>query len=296
MLKQLYKDTGNASVLPSNMQKYVTIDGDKKDLSAQEYVDAQKKAGSTKYDMLSQLIADKDFAKLSSEQKAKVVGYVYEYGNVKGKQKVSDYTTDTTWYKKMEEAEKQGVSVPDYLIAKNFYSNLEKKENRSTNLQMLDQLIADKGTNAKQDVVLLEKVANVDMEKYKSATKNHSEMLELYEVVANEDKKEDDLKALKDKGYSAAEALAKYNVADGTKKYENGEFKFGNSTKQKAKAEKLKAKGYDPKIIAKAANAVTSLGKYGTSKSWNSYIEVLEAVGITDKKFQNAFWNIYVNG
>ena len=296
MLEQLYAKTGDHNVLPSNLQKYVNIDGENVPLSSKDYVTAQKKAGQTKYNMLSQLIADKDFQKLSAENKAEVIGYVYEYGNVEGKQAVSDYEPTKTWYKKMEDAHKQGVSVPDYLIAKNYYSGLESKDGRTVNLQMYDYLIADKGTSAKQDVILLEKVANVDMTKYKNATSKDEEILDLYSVIADDANKENDIESLVAKGYSNSEALAKYNVATGDKKYKDGEFKFGNAPKQVKKAEKLAEKGYDPETIAKAANAVTSFGKFGTKENYKTYVKMLNSVGITDEKFIKAFWNIYVNG
>ena len=296
MLKQLYADSGNASVLPSNFVKSFKVDGEELNLSSKQYVEAQKEKGQMAYDMLDQLVANKDFKKLSAEDKADIISDIYSYSTVKGKQKVSDYTTDTKWYENMEKAQKEGVSVPTYLIKRNIYTGLETKENRSKNLQMYDQLIADKGTNAKQDVAIMEYVAGVDLKKYKSATTDSEEILNLYEAVSDDIKKEEDLKTLVEKGFSNAEALAKYNVSDGTKKYADGEFKFGNATKQVKKANKLVDKGYDPETIAKAANAVTSLGKYGTNKNFKTYKNMLNAVGINDDKFINAFWNIYVNG
>lgn len=293
MLKQLYADTGESSVLPSNFAKSFKVDGENLNLSSKQYVEGQKKKGQTAYNMLDQLIANPDFKKLSSEQKADIVSDVYSYAGVKGKQKVSDYTTDTKWYENIEKAQKEGLSNADYLIARNAYNNLNGE---GKNVKMIDQLIADKGTSAKQDVAILEYVMGADLKKYRNATKDNKEILDLYTAVSDDSNKEADLDSLVKKGYSAPEALAKYNVSSGSKKYENGEFKFGNSTKQKAKAEKLAKKGYSPETIVKATNAVTSAGKYGTSKNYSTCIKMLEAVGIKDKKFQNDFYNIYFAG
>ena len=328
-----------------------------KDLSSKEYVEASKVAGQTKYDMLDQLIKREEFKNLSAEQQVKLIKDVYSFGTVKGKQEVSDYVPDDKWYSNLEKAKKEGVSPTSFLLAKNFKSNITVKEGgRSADLQMYDYLIADKKTDAKQDLVLLETAGGVDMSKYKESfsdpenilsvynlTKTEKEIggdgtqqriikqliadknttakeditfienvldvdLSNYKSVAKNDKealdfymakadssvnKEGDIAAFVKKGYSAEEALAKYNVGSGSKTYEDGKFK-GFSDKQLAKAKKVKAKGHSSSTIAKAASAVTSLGSYGTKKTYASYVKALEAVGITDKKFQQDFWNIYM--
>lgn len=223
MLKQLYADTGESSILPKNFAKSFNVDGENLNLSGKQYVDAQKKKGQTAYNMLEQLIADKDFKKLSSEQKASIVSDVYSYANVKGKQEVSNYTTDTKWYKNIEEAKsKHGISNADYLIAQNHYSNLDGDDKK---IKMLDQLVADKGTSAKQDVALMEYIAGVDMSKYKKATSEPSKQLALYKIKNDENKgKENDLeqiqKEFKEDVYGAKEIYYKsegdwsYNIDD----------------------------------------------------------------------------------
>ena len=223
MLKQLYADTGESSILPKNFAKSFNVDGENFNLSSKQYVDAQKKKGQTAYNMLDQLIADKDFKKLSSEQKASIVSDVYSYANVKGKQEVSNYTTDTKWYKNIEEAKsKHGISNADYLIAKNYYSNLDSDDKKA---KMLDQLVADKGTSAKQDVALMEYIAGVDMSKYKKATNEPSKQLALYKIKNDATKgKENDLeqiqKEFKEDVYGAREIYYKsegdwnYNIDD----------------------------------------------------------------------------------
>ena len=356
VLKQLYAETGE-SVFPTSFPKNFTVNKVDKNLSSKEYVEASKAAGKTKYDMLSQLVKNGEFKNLPAEQQVKVVKDVYSFGNVKGKQEVSDYVPTEKWYSNLEKAKEEGASPESFLLAKNFKSNIVTEEGgKSADLQMYDYLIADKKTDAKQDLVLLETAGGVDMSKYKEsssdpenilsaynlikkekeiggdgtqqriikqlianknttakenmafienvldadmsnykeATKNDKEALDFYMAKADSSvNKEGDIAAFVKKGYSAEEALAKYNVGSGSKTYEGGKFK-GFSEKQLAKANKVKAKGHSSAMVAKAASAVTSLGNYGTKKSYTSYVKALEAVGITDKKFQQDFWNIYM--
>lgn len=222
MLKQLFAGTGDSSVLPKKFAKSFEVDGENLNLSGKQYVEASKVAGQTKYDMLNQLVADEDFKKLSSEQKASIVSDVYSYANVKGKQEVSNYTTDTKWYKNIEEAKsKYGISNADYLIAKNAYSNIEGND-KTAKAKMIDQLVADKGTSAKQDVALMEYIAGVDMSKYEKATSEPSKQLALYKIKndANKNNIEQIQKEFKEDVYGAREIYYKsegdwnYNIDD----------------------------------------------------------------------------------
>ncbi len=216
--------------------------------------------------------------------------YLIPNKNLSEKEKIvaTEYLTDIN----MDKFKAFSKDPMDIINSYNMYLGEQGKE--GGHARMVSKIIADKSTTPQEDVAFIENVLGTDMSKYKAATSKASEQLDLYRAVSDSNNKEADINSLIKKGYSAPEALAKYNVSSGTKKYENGEFKFGNSTKQKEKAEKLKNKGYSPLVIVKAANAVTSLGNYGTVKNYSTFVKMLEAVGITDKKFQKDFWNIYM--
>lgn len=187
MLKQLYAETGEGSVLPTSFSKNITVDGVKKDLSSKEYVEASKVAGNTKYEMLDQLIKNGDFKKLPAEQQAKIVKDVYSFGTVKGKQEVSDYVPDDKWYGNLEKAKEEGVSPTSFLLAKNFKGNIvTEKGGKGEGLQMYDYLIADKKTNAKQDLVLLETAGGVDMSQYRESSSNPENILSAYNLIQTE--------------------------------------------------------------------------------------------------------------
>lgn len=285
MLKQLYADTGESSVLPSNFAKSFKVDGENLNLSGKQYVDAQKKKGQTAYNMLNQLIADKDFKKLSSEQKASIVSDVYSYANVKGKQEVSNYTTDTKWYKNIEEAKsKHGISNADYLIAQNHYSNLDGDDKK---IKMLDQLVADKGTSAKQDVALMEYIAGVDMSKYKKATSEPSKQLALYKIKNDENKgKENDLeqiqKEFKEDVYGAREI---YYKSEGDWSY-NIDDVIDNGKNRDKKVSVYKKFGLSEEDIVKGYNATI-----GYNKKEDLMAALTDAFG--SKKKATTFYNVY---
>ena len=216
-LKQLYANTGNASVLPTSFAKNFEIKGETKNLSSKEYVEASKTKGQTSYKMLEQLVTDPAFKNLSPEQQAKIISDVYSYSTVKGKQAVSNYTTDTKWYSNMEDAKKEAdISNATFLVAKNKYSNIETEEGgRSKDLQMLDYLIADNKTDAKQDLVLMEKVAGADLSKYKKSSDSPENILSTYDLITTERAKGGDgtqqriiKQLIADKNTSAKEDMA----------------------------------------------------------------------------------------
>ena len=283
MLKQLYADTGESSILPKNFAKSFNVDGENLNLSGKQYVDAQKKKGQTAYDMLDQLIADKDFNKLSSEQKASIVSDVYSYANVKGKQEVSNYATDTKWHKNIEEAKsKYGISNADYLIAKNAYSNIEGND-KTAKTKMLDQLVADKGTSAKQDVALMEYIAGVDMSKYKKATSEPSKQLALYKIKndANKNNIEQIQKEFKEDVYGAREI---YYKSEGDWSY-NIDDVIDNGKNRDKKVSVYKKFGLSEEDIVKGYNATI-----GYNKKEDLMAALTDAFG--SKKKATTFYNI----
>ena len=283
MLKQLYADTGESSILPKNFAKSFNVDGENLNLSGKQYVDAQKKKGQTAYNMLDQLIADKDFKKLSSEQKASIVSDVYSYANVKGKQEVSNYATDTKWHKNIEEAKsKYGIPNADYLIAKNAYSNIEGND-KTAKTKMLDQLIADKGTSAKQDVALMEYIVGVDMSKYKKATSEPSKQLALYKIKndANKNNIEQIQKEFKEDVYGAREI---YYKSEGDWSY-NIDDVIDNGKNRDKKVSVYKKFGLSEEDIVKGYNATI-----GYNKKEDLMAALTDAFG--SKKKATTFYNI----
>lgn len=84
-LRELYDKTKENSVLPSQVGKYFSVNGERKDLTPDEYVSYAKDVGSTKYTLLAQLFADPRYMALTDEQKAKAISKIYSYATAVGK-------------------------------------------------------------------------------------------------------------------------------------------------------------------------------------------------------------------
>lgn len=88
-VRRLYEATGEG--LPSAAEKSFVVNGERKYLTGEEYTEYAKVIGQTRRQVLEPLLKSKGYQKLSDADKAKAVGYAYEYAKVKGKQAVSDY-------------------------------------------------------------------------------------------------------------------------------------------------------------------------------------------------------------
>ena len=86
---RLYEATGEG--LPSAAEKSFVVNGERKYLTGEEYTEYAKVMGQTRRQVLEPLLKSKGYQKLSDADKAKAVGYAYEYAKAKGKQAVSDY-------------------------------------------------------------------------------------------------------------------------------------------------------------------------------------------------------------
>lgn len=290
LLSQLVAKTGDTSLYPDiSTTKTITVNNVKYDLSADEYESINKEKGQTQYKLVGELLKNSAFKALSSDEQAEVVKDIYEYSTASAKEGIHNYALGTGW-EKLENAKKDGLAMSDYLAIK----NTDRENNKASTI--IEVINNTKGLSDSEKITAMKYIADLNTDKYTIFTDDPEEIAIFQKAISDDEKKEGDIKQLVANGYSAAEALAKYNVASGSKKYENGEFKFGNSTAQAAKAAKLEKMGYDPETIVIAANAVTSINKseYGVTKNYTTCCKMLEAVGITDKKFQKAFWSYYV--
>lgn len=114
-LLRLYEQIGEGSVLPSRAAKYFNVDGERKDLTAQEYVKYAQVKGQTAYKVLTALTGSQAYRKMSDAEKAEAVGLVYDYANATAKTKVSAYKPEG-WIAKAVKTEKAaGVKAEQYV-------------------------------------------------------------------------------------------------------------------------------------------------------------------------------------
>ena len=91
-IQRIYDETGEGGVIPSRAPKYLTIDGERIDLTADQYVRYATKRGQLSHEIGSDMIRKSAFSGLTDEQKAKVLSEVYTYADSIAKMSVSSYT------------------------------------------------------------------------------------------------------------------------------------------------------------------------------------------------------------
>ena len=170
-LMRLYDATGE-SVFPSRAGKTITVSGERVNLTAEEYVKYAEKKGKGAYDRLTNLTKDAEYKKLTDAEKVQCVDLIYTFTDQMAKTSVSKYTPDS-WVTKAAEAEKKGISVTDFVIAKTKATQVEALKDSKGNsipyskgLLIMERLYAIPGLTSEQrrilfiDLGVSEKVAH----------------------------------------------------------------------------------------------------------------------------------------
>lgn len=170
-LMRLYDATGE-SVFPSRAGKTITVNGERVNLTADEYVKYAEKKGKGAYDRLTNLTKDAEYKKLTDAEKVQCVDLIYTFTDQMAKTSVSKYTPDS-WVTKAAEAEKKGISVTDFVIAKTKAAPVEALKDSKGNsipyskgLLIMERLYAIPGLTSEQrrilfiDLGVSEKVAH----------------------------------------------------------------------------------------------------------------------------------------
>ena len=123
-LQRLYDATGETGVLPSKAPKYLTVDGERRDLTAEEYVNYATLRGQTAYDMLTDLTGSSVYRKMSDKDKVKAVGEIYSYAADLAKQDLLGGETKGTT-QKAANADSYGISSAEYAALKTQTAGIE---------------------------------------------------------------------------------------------------------------------------------------------------------------------------
>lgn len=316
MLDQLDAKT-DKNVFPPDYPKQITVQrevggkivSETINLSGKEYEEVARKIGKERYKLLDELGKDREFQKLSPDKKAELIQDCYNIANEMAKYGFDDDYSISKITQDVKDAKKEKLSIPKYLRAKQAYDNMSEYEKDgvkiSRSYQFADYLMKDTSTTVEEDIKLIELIERKkDGNKYKSPFENirkvpdtsDKEMLSLYVAFRDQADKEEDLQSyMLEYGYNSEQALARYNVAKGSKATYDA-----LGTTQKKKADKLleaskkgkTANEWNEEKIALAASAVTSIGDYGTKKTQKSYIAMLMAVGFTESEAKE-FYKYY---
>lgn len=118
-IQRLYTQTGDGGVVPDRPNRYITVNGERVDLSADQYVQYATERGQMQYDMLNRLIDRSAYQRLTDSEKAAVISDVYQYADAVTKAEISDYKPDS-WIAK---AQSNGVDPSSYILYRTSLEN-----------------------------------------------------------------------------------------------------------------------------------------------------------------------------
>lgn len=120
-LQKVRDATGDTAVFPAAAQRYVEVDGKRKDLSAEEYEKYAKKLGSERYNLLQEAMQTDYYRSATYDQKAEYIADLYSYAGAVAKSSVSSYQLEG-WQEKASTAQQDiGVSPAEYIAMKQKY-------------------------------------------------------------------------------------------------------------------------------------------------------------------------------
>lgn len=141
-LQRLRDGLGNTTVYPSKVNRYIEVNQERIDLTAEQYVTYATTVGQTRYSLLADGMETDAYRNMTDAEKAEYVSKVYTFANAVGKMAVSDYTTDDKWIHATMNAQKEiGVSPAEflslYVAAGNLTGYKDEKGNTVDNSQPL---------------------------------------------------------------------------------------------------------------------------------------------------------------
>ena len=162
-LLALYEQTGDASILPSRARKYFTVDGERKDLTAEEYVVYAQEKGQRSFELVSQLVNSSQFNSMSDDAKVKAIRDAYDLANQNAKAAISDYGVDK-WVDKADEAQsKYKIPQETYISLKSKTASIESLKDKygetianSRSLLIMQEVYNTPGLSEKQRKALFE--------------------------------------------------------------------------------------------------------------------------------------------
>ncbi len=161
-LLRLYEKTGEDAVFPSRANKYFTVNGVRKDLTADEYVKYATLKGQKSYKLISDLVKSKAYKTLGDGEKVKAIDEAYAYADQKAKQAISNYKPDT-WVKKADEF---GLNVGNYISFRAEVSNAKKENGDKISKEEVVDIILDMAQNDSETWKMYLSMYDSDRDKY----------------------------------------------------------------------------------------------------------------------------------
>lgn len=135
-VRRLYNQTGDGGVVPDRPPRYITVDGERVDLTAAQYTQYATERGQTQFSMLEELFDQPEYNAFSITDKAAAVSDVYEYADQVAKSGISGYELDG-WVAK---AANSGLNPVDYILFRNLISGISGDTKREQILAVINDM------------------------------------------------------------------------------------------------------------------------------------------------------------
>lgn len=163
-LLRLYQETGDTGVFPKRASKYFNVDGERKDLTAEEYVRYAETKGQTSLRLVTDLTESKLYSGMEDGVKAEAVEDAYTYANQTARSSIDSGATVDSWVAKAQEAEKKyKIPVSTYILLRNMTQDVESLKDadgdtisNSKGLRIMQEIYGIKGLNDNQRGYLFE--------------------------------------------------------------------------------------------------------------------------------------------
>lgn len=135
-IQRIYDQTGDASVVPQRPERYITVDGERIDLSKEKYEQYATKRGQMQFEMLGNIIDNPTYRSMSDTDKAFVIDSVYEYADKTTKSEISSYRLDG-WVKTAAHSD---LSPGDYILFRAAITDIEGEDRKDRIMSVIDRM------------------------------------------------------------------------------------------------------------------------------------------------------------
>ena len=135
-IQRLYDQTGDGSVVPERPNRYITVNGERIDLSADQYVQYSTERGQTQFSILEDLVGRRQYQSMDDADKAFVVDSVYEYADAVSKANISEYAPDG-WVAKLVDS---GLDPADYILFRAAISDISGEGKKQEIMDVINSM------------------------------------------------------------------------------------------------------------------------------------------------------------
>lgn len=155
-LQKVYDATGDGGVLPARAERSIDVNGETKNLTAEQYTKYAQSKGQKCYQYAKAAMATAEYKRMSPEDKASYIAKMYAYADYKAKREIfSNAASGNTEMQRFAEAEKQGISPVEWYNIRDDINNFHDTETQTRKEQVVDYINDQNLTEIQKDWLYL---------------------------------------------------------------------------------------------------------------------------------------------